>query len=198
MASADPDDGAVLAGLPARLRAFRHRRGLTLEEAAAAAAVSVSTLSRLESGTRRPVLALLLPLARLYRVPLDHLVGAPSLGDPRVHPRPRVSGGRLTIPLSHRGDGLSVFKQVIRPERDTPLEAKVHDGWDWLYVVSGRMRVLLDGTETLIGVGGAIDFDTRVPHAFGNPGPADLEVLCIFDAEGRRMHLHEASGAATG
>ena len=60
----------------------------TLAALSAATGISVSTLSRLESGQRRPTLELLLPLARAHGVQLDELVGAPPTGDPRVHLRP--------------------------------------------------------------------------------------------------------------
>src|SRR5690348_1324215 len=58
------------------------RRGLTLEAVSADTGITVSTLSRLESGKRRPTLDLLIPLARAYRVALDQLVAAPATGDP--------------------------------------------------------------------------------------------------------------------
>jgi transcriptional regulator with XRE-family HTH domain len=60
-----------------------HRHLATLTELAASAGISVSTLSRLESGQRKPTLELLLPLARAHQVPLDELVDAPETGDPR-------------------------------------------------------------------------------------------------------------------
>ena len=71
-----------------RLRALRRQRETTLSALAETTGISVSTLSRLESGRRRPTLELLLPLAEAYGVPLDDLVGAPATGDPRVHLRP--------------------------------------------------------------------------------------------------------------
>ena len=46
--------------------------------------ISKSTLSRLETGERRPTLELLLALSHAYRVPLDDLVAAPEEGDPRI------------------------------------------------------------------------------------------------------------------
>lgn len=58
------------------LRAQRQRLELTLGGVSAATKISVSTLSRLESGQRRPNLELLLPLARVYGVSLDDLIGA--------------------------------------------------------------------------------------------------------------------------
>src|SRR5918912_413805 len=97
----------------ARLRALRVERGATLNELAASTGISVSTLSRLESGQRKPTLELLLPLARAHQVPLDELVDAPETGDPRVHLRPRTPAHGLTVvPLTRRPGGIQAFKMV--------------------------------------------------------------------------------------
>lgn len=60
----------VLDAVGPRLRALRKQRGMTLADLSTATGTSESTLSRLESGGRRPTLELLLPLARVYGVPL--------------------------------------------------------------------------------------------------------------------------------
>ncbi|MBQ1162911.1 helix-turn-helix transcriptional regulator, partial [Streptomyces sp. A73] len=83
----------ALAQVGPRLKRLRTRRGLTLAALARATGISKSTLSRLESGRRRPSLELLLPLAQAHQVPLDELVDAPGVGDPRVRLKPqRVNG----------------------------------------------------------------------------------------------------------
>ena len=74
------DTDQLLDAVGLRLRALRRQRGLTLADLSTATGASESTLSRLESGGRRPTLELLLPLARVYGVPLDDLVGAPRTG----------------------------------------------------------------------------------------------------------------------
>ena len=72
----------------ARLKRLRTQRGMTLTSLAASTGTSTSTLSRLETGQRRPSLELLLPLAQVDRVPLDDLVAAPEVGDPRIRLKP--------------------------------------------------------------------------------------------------------------
>jgi transcriptional regulator with XRE-family HTH domain len=67
----DAELAQIIDGIGPRLRALRRDRGLTLEALAAVTGISVSTLSRLESGNRRPTLDLLIPLARTHRVALD-------------------------------------------------------------------------------------------------------------------------------
>ncbi|MFF1632486.1 helix-turn-helix domain-containing protein [Leifsonia sp. NPDC058248] len=183
----------VLATAGARIRAIRESRRMTLTAAANASGISLSTLSRLESGSRRATLELLLPLARLYRVPLDDLVGAPPTGDPRVHPRPFLRNGVTTVPLSRSTAEWNAFKQILPPRPDAEYTQRVHDGWDWLYVISGRLRLMLGDEEFLLEPGEAADFDTRTPHAFGNPEPEVLEVLCLFNSQGERMHVRAAA-----
>lgn len=93
----------VLDAVGPRLRELRRRRGITLAELGQRTGISESTLSRLEGGSRKPTLEPLLPLAEVYAVPLDHLVGAPRTGDPRIHLRPVTQGGMTLVPLSDPG-----------------------------------------------------------------------------------------------
>src|SRR5438093_4835776 len=103
----------VLDAVGPRLRALRRQRGNTLAGVAAETGISESTLSRLESGRRRPNLELLLPLARAYDVPLDDLVGAPRTGDPRIHLHPIHRHGMTFIPLTRRPGGVHAYKMLI-------------------------------------------------------------------------------------
>jgi len=191
MAKTNPDDD-VLAGVGPRLRALRQQRGVTLTELSASTGVSVSTLSRLESGQRRPTLELLLPLARLHQVPLDELVDAPATGDPRIHGRPFDRNGVTMVPLTRRPGGLQAVKQLYPrnwPGREP--EQQSHEGYEWLYVLSGRLRLLLGEHEILLKPGEVAEFDTHDPHAFAT-GAEPAEVLCLFGPQGERLHVRAA------
>ncbi|MGN4159847.1 helix-turn-helix domain-containing protein [Streptomyces sp. NEAU-PBA10] len=185
------DTDTVLAGVGPRLRALRKERGATLAGLSAATGISVSTLSRLESGNRRPSLELLLPIAAAHDVPLDRLVGAPPAGDPRVRLEPIEQGNRTVIPLSRRPGGLQAFKWVLRPGEacDPVEEQRTHEGYEWLYVLSGRLRLLLGEHDFELGEGEAAEFDTRLPHWFGAIGDHPAEVLSLFGPQGERMHV---------
>lgn len=181
----------VLAGVGERLRALRRSRGTTLDDLSADTGISISTLSRLESGHRRPTLELLLLLARAHGVPLDELVGAPATGDPRIHPRPITRHGMTMLPLSRRPGGPQAYKLVI-PVLPPPAEhgeLRVHEGYDWLYVLSGRLRLLLGEHDLVLGAGEVAEFDTRAPHWFASAGPGPAEVLTLFGPQGERMHV---------
>lgn len=134
----------VLGAVGPRLRALRQQRDTTLAELSEHTGISVSTLSRLESGQHRPNLELLLPLARAHRVPLDELVGAPATGDPRIHPRPVQRYGMTILPLSRRTDGLQAFKHLMPPAAGhQEPDPQTHEGYEWLYVLTGRLRLVL-------------------------------------------------------
>lgn len=180
----------MLAAVGPKLRALRKQRGTTLSQLAESTGISVSTLSRLESGGRKPTLELLLPLARAYQVQLDELVGAPATGDPRVHPRPIVRNGITYLPLSRRPGGLQAFKMIYPP--NTPAgdpEQRTHEGYEWLYVLSGRLRLRLGEHDLTLTAGEVAEFDTRVPHAFTNPHRTPAEVLSLFGPQGERIHV---------
>ncbi|HEY2205169.1 MAG TPA: XRE family transcriptional regulator [Pseudonocardia sp.] len=194
-----PGPDEVLRTVGPRLRALRRRNRTTLAQLAEATGISVSTLSRLESGRRRPTLELLLPLARAHHVQLDELVGAPATGDPRVHMRPVARHGTTYVPLSRRPGGVQAFKQIIPPYWPPgEPDLQVHEGYDWFYVLSGRLRLVLGERDLVLGPGEAAEFDTHVPHWFGNPGPEPVEILSLFGPQGERMHVRAAPAGRDG
>lgn len=178
----------VLAAVGPRLRRIRKERGATLAGLSEATGISVSTLSRLESGLRKPSLELLLPIARAHQVPLDELVGAPPVGDPRVRAEPIVRHGRTHWPLTRQPGGLQAFK-VLEPRRRMAPDPRTHEGYEWLYVLSGRLRLVLGEHDVVLGAGEAAEFDTRVPHWFGSTGEGPVEFLSLFGPQGERMHV---------
>jgi transcriptional regulator with XRE-family HTH domain len=181
----------VLAEVGPRLRRLRTRRGVTLTQLAAQTGISKSTLSRLESGQRKPSLELLLPLAQAHQVPLDELVGAPEVGDPRIRLKPRRRNGRVVFPLTEQSSGVHVWKVIIPPESGEP-ELRTHEGYEWLYVLSGHMRLILGEHDITMPPGEVAEFDTRLPHWFGPADDQPVEILSVHGSHGKRMHVRAA------
>lgn len=175
-----------------RLRELRTDQELTLQQVAERANIDVSTLSRLESGKRRLALDHLPALAAALGVSADDLLGSTPPPDPRVRGRPRRHKGLTMWPLTRRGPagGLHAYKINMDPRRNKPpAELPVHDGHDWLYVLSGRMRLILGDEDLTIEPGEAVEFSTLTPHWFGAvDGP--VELIGLFGDHGERMHLH--------
>lgn len=176
-----------------RLRDLRHERGLTLAVVAERASLDVSTLSRLEAGKRRLTLEHLPGLAAALGVSIDELIGAPPSFDPRVKGKARRLDGMTMWPLTRevRGAGLLAYKVHIGAKRrKPPAELPVHAGSDWIYVLSGTLRLLLGENEHLLEPTEAAEFSTWTPHWFGAAdGP--VEAIMVFGPDGERMHVHD-------
>ncbi|RRD42084.1 helix-turn-helix domain-containing protein [Buchananella hordeovulneris] len=176
------------------LRLIRQERGMTLAAVSAATGVNVSTLSRLEAGRRRPTLELLLPLSRCYRLPLDELVAAPPVADPRVFPKPRLRNGVVVIPLSAAQRPQQAIKLVIPAAHCRP-RPRSHPGFEWLYVLAGTLRLVLGEQDLRLAAGQAAEFNTAIPHWFGSTGAGTVEVLSLLSRSGQRIHLASPAAA---
>ncbi|MEC4018239.1 helix-turn-helix domain-containing protein [Streptomyces sp. H27-D2] len=197
-----PEIDDVLNEVGPRLTRLRTERGITLAVLSESTGISKSTLSRLESGGRRPNLELLLPIARAYQVPLDELVGAPEVGDPRVRLTPReLSNGATALPLTRQPGALQAFKMILPggpvgpAGRSQAPEPKTHEGYEWLYVLSGRLRLVLADHDLVLVAGEAAEFDTRLPHAFSSADDHPVEMLSLFGRQGERVHLRAKPSA---
>ncbi|MDM4721498.1 XRE family transcriptional regulator [Micromonospora sp. WMMA1363] len=184
----DDDLGRALDTVGPRLRALRRQSETTLTDLSAQTGISVSTLSRLESGARRPTLELLLPLARTHGVTLDELVNAPPTGDPRIHLRPVTRHGMTVLPLSRRTGGIQAYKLVIPASMQDP-DPQTHEGYEWLYVLNGQLRLVLGQHNLVLAPNEAAEFDTRTSHWFGTANAEPVEVLSLFGPQGERTHL---------
>jgi transcriptional regulator with XRE-family HTH domain len=161
---------------------------MTLIDVATATGISKSTLSRLETGRRRPTLELLLALSHIYRVALNDLVAAPDEGDPRIHLKPGRVKGRTVIPLTQEPGGTQAWKIVVPTSLTTP-EPRTHDGHEWIYILSGRARFVLGNEDWVLGPGDVAEFDTTEPHWFGSTGEGPVEMISIFGRPGERMTI---------
>ena len=171
-----------------RLRSLRNTLGLSLDELAARANLSASTISRVETGKRTISLDVLLPLAGALQVGLDSLLDVSTDDDVVIRPVPSSSGVRTTWMLGRATGNTMAVKIRLEPTDRLP-EQRVHPGHDWFFVMEGRVRLLLGEREILVEAGEAAEFATMTPHACAAiDGPAEL--IMIFDRDGQRAHVH--------
>ncbi len=180
----DGEVAEILSAIGPRLRRLRKRRGLTLAAVSEQSRLSVSTLSRIETGRRQPTLDALIPLARVYETSLDLLVGAPESGDRRVHLQPRrIANGGVIVPLTRNASRVQVFKQVLGPSEPKLV---AHPGRAWLYVLAGGLRLLLRDEVHILHPGETAQFDPTTPHWFGPADGLSVEILHLFGPHGDR------------
>lgn len=117
-------------------------------------------------------------------------VGAPEIGDPRLRLKPRSRNGRIVVPLTQHPGG-HAWKVVIPPEPGEPT-LRTHHGYEWLYVLSGQLHLILAEHDLTMGPGEAAEFDTRLPHWFGPTGDGPVEILSVHSSGGEPMRLRVA------
>lgn len=180
-----------------RLKQLRQGRGITLSDLSKETGISTSTLSRLEVGLRRPTLEQLLPLARAYGVTLDELVDAPPTGNPRINLRPiPCADGSTILPLTRRPGGIQAYKFVLPTGRDdAEPDLRTHQGYDWVYVLDGQLRLVLGEHDLILEPGEAAEFDTRTPHWFAATSSGPVEYLSLIGKQGERAHVRAAPRA---
>ncbi|WP_053353645.1 helix-turn-helix domain-containing protein [Leucobacter musarum] len=182
----------TIAAIGPRVRELRRARHWTLAELAARTGLSISALSRLETGHRQPTLDLLLPLAAAFAIALDHLVSAPATGDARVHLSPRRSqSGGVIVPLTESPGNVRVFKQVLGPRE---VRMRSHAGHAWLYVLAGTLRLILDDVEHRVAPGETAEFSSLTPHWFGPADDRAVEILHLYGPRGERAVARIAAG----
>lgn len=188
-----PTVGAVIEQIAPRLRNAREKKNVSLADLARATGISTSTLSRLESGQRKPSLELLLPITAVLGIPLDDIVAAPRILDPRVPQKPTAKNGRVLISLSRQQGEPRAYKMTV-PAHDTQPHLRTHEGHEWLYVLRGRLRIRLADHDFVIAPGEAAEFDCHIPHWFGASGRGPVEVLSLFGKQGERIHVRTPGG----
>lgn len=180
-------------------------QGLTLQQVSDRANIDISMLSRLESGKRRLALDHIPGLAAALGVSTDDLLGEAPASDPRVRGEPITRDGLTMWPLTNRAaGGLRTFKIRITSRRRRPpprSELRVHEGHDWMYVLDGRMRLILGEQDLIVEPGKAVEFSTNTPRSVMSPpdGPS-LRVLGIDRTATRRpcrQPQHDRAGRTT-
>jgi quercetin dioxygenase-like cupin family protein len=125
----------------------------------------------------------LLRIAAALRVEVDELLAAPEEPGPGTVVRGEASpfyegeGFRFQPLIPEAGpEGLAAVKIVFPADRTEP-EYKEHEGEEWIYVLSGRLRLTLGGESTVLEPGDAAYFNGLLPHRWDVLGEEDVEML---------------------
>ena len=183
-----------------QLKALRKEAAMTLAQLSADTGISVSVLSRLESGERQPSLEMAVALSQAFNTSVDEMLLARQQHghgpNPATHNRPVQRNGMTFIPLTKTAGPLRPFKMVIPPFTNMgDAQANGHAGYEWLYVISGEMRLVLGDEVFEIAEGEVAEFDTLLPHLIGNAKKKQVEVLALFSEHGEKFHTRASARA---
>ena len=173
-----------LSRLGERLAALRAGRGWTLEELAERSGLSKPFLSRLEGGSRQPSIAAVLTLAHVFDVPMGSLFETRLEDEGCIVIRTkgaamRRGNGICYLPLSGSSRfNVQPMRALISPLRPG-TERYQHEGEEWIYVLSGDLRLQVGEREYELETGDAAHFDSRLPHRLNALGGKEAEVILV-------------------
>ncbi len=181
----ESDITTQLAGLGFRLHELRAERGWTLEELAERTGLSKPFLSRLEAGDRQPSIAAVLTLAQAFGVGVGTMFDQAQAAEPCVVIRRgaaavRRNDGLTYAPLSNTGRfaNLQPMKITVSHRRKGD-EQYQHEGEEWVYVLAGRLRILVAGATYDLEPGDSAHFDSRQPHRLSALDGRDAELILV-------------------
>jgi transcriptional regulator with XRE-family HTH domain len=177
------------------LRKARQERKLSLRQVAAAAGISASLLSQVETGQSQPSVSTLYALVSHLGISLDELLGIgagqakPAAGEPAERPVPRASSGAVQRaadnPVLEMANGVRWERLAIGGQTDvdallvtyepgaaSSADRKLmrHSGTEYAYLLSGELTLLLDFDRHLLAAGDSLCFDSTRPHMYLNHG----------------------------
>jgi len=168
-----------------RLHVMRESREWTLEKLAERTGMSKAYLSRLEGGTRQPSIVALCSIAKAFDVPISTLFEQPDESSNCViirggSPETGTANGLTYQPLSSSTKRFNIHPLVVTvPANRAGDEAYQHVGEEWLHVLSGRLMLLVDGTQHVLEAGDSAHFDSRLPHRLDALDGGDAQVLLV-------------------
>jgi transcriptional regulator with XRE-family HTH domain len=177
---AGPGDDVGAADLGRRvaenLRQRRKARGMSLDDLARSSGVSRAALSQIETCKSNPTVSVLWKVAVGLGVPFAELIGAPRSGamllrrnDAQVL---RSSDGKLeSRPLAPAGASplVELYELRLGARSTHSSEAHAPGTHELLVVLSGQLKMHVDGETYELGAGDSVAFAADRPHAYENP-----------------------------
>ncbi|MEU9317948.1 XRE family transcriptional regulator [Streptomyces sp. NPDC048295] len=192
------ETAAALRTVAHNVRAARTRAGLSLEELSRRAQVSKGALVGLEKAQGNPNLATLVRLADTLGISVSALMQGPPEGRVRVVTADAVAplwtgakGSEARLVLTTSGPApVELWRWRLQPGEEYPSHPHQAGVVETVSVTSGRMTLVVDGTEHPLEAGQTATFDGDTPHAYRGAGTEPCALI---------MTVHLPAGpAATG
>src|SRR5260370_14497585 len=176
-----PADGSAGA-IGSHLRRLRSKRKLSLAQVALTVGISVGFLSALERSQMSASVGTLRKLARFYKTSILDFFDATGASSRQVQPAQRKvleAGPGVRMELLACGNTMMephLFR--VAPGAGSG-ESYSHEGEEFLYILSGALRITLENEEYRLKAGDSFYFESATPHHWKNPGRAEAWLLWV-------------------
>ena len=170
------------------LKVLRRDRHLSLDDLASRSGVSRAALSQIEGARTNPTLAVLWKIAVGLDVPFHDLIGSKEQHDVRVlragDAPPLKSGdgrmeSRLLSPGGASGD-VEVYDLRFQAKAVHRSDPHSKGTTETLIVLTGSLRLTVDGAEHELNMGDSVFFRADVPHTYENRTAREIRCLDVI------------------
>jgi transcriptional regulator with XRE-family HTH domain len=170
------------------LKRLRADRRLSLDDLAARSGVSRAALSQIEGARTNPTLAVLWKIAVGLDVPFHDLLGSNDEQPVRLlrageTPPLRSADGRMESRLLSPGGAstdVEVYDMRLQPKAIHKSDPHGKGTTETLVVLTGSLRLVVDGSEHELGTGDSVFFRADVPHTYENRTAREIRCLDVI------------------
>jgi len=171
--------------LGSKIRALRQRLKRTLDDTATAARISKPFLSQVERGLATPSLTSLAGIASALGVTVQYFVDTPSeersvsRGD-QLKFFGFADSANLFARLTNLTGGRQLEAILVKmPPGQKRSEVNTHAGEEFLYVISGKVSLTLEGKTFALKAGDSAHYESTVPHSWANTARTETLVVWV-------------------
>lgn len=196
--SGESDGGPAATEVPVgeHVRAFREAQGLTLQQFAERVGFSTAVLEQLENRMVSPSLGMLVKIANTFGTTVSSFIGGREEREfsiVRKEDRTTVSrvglkdGGKSPYIYESLGAGkagrkMEPFLVRLQPLTEPPTARSVHDGEEFLFVLSGKVQIFLGALSDVLDEGDSIYYNSTIPHHVHSACEGEAVVLAVIHA----------------
>lgn len=165
----------TLVSIGQHIRKARMNRSMTLKDLSTVSGISISMLSLVERGRVSPSIGSLLVVADALGVSISDLVADPPTNKDEVVIRQtdqrvieHASHVIRRLVLDDQKRAVSIAIADFPPNSDSSRSPHTHSGYEYGFVLEGKITVEVSGTSYDLSKGDLISYSSRTPHRIWN------------------------------
>lgn len=171
------------------IRNLRKNQGLTLAELSEKSTVALATLSRIETGKMTGTLESHIQIARALGLTLPQFYS--EVDKFKISQKEPEQEYRANMFVHNKGASSTILTKDIFNKKMLPVLIELKSGAKthkeelkigsekFLYVLNGRIEVVIGENKEIVEKGTTLYFDASLPHYIKNIGKAEASCICV-------------------
>ncbi|RJP77450.1 MAG: XRE family transcriptional regulator [Candidatus Zixiibacteriota bacterium] len=164
-----------------RIKSFRTRKKIALEQLANETGYSIDYLKQIESGEEIPPVGTLLQISRALDIDSGDLLKEQQTRDHRADAFAKRTQNYAYTTLTPKAEHkhLKAFRIQVQAGQAHKGVGYQHEGEEFVYVLKGRIEVAVGEHVNRLEEGDSLHFNSGIQHHMRNTGDTDAELLVV-------------------